>query len=51
MVAGPPFNLNPPSNCSALGAKRKQPIPTTEDIKSWFDALDLDDYVSFGGKA
>ncbi len=22
-----------------------------EDIKSWFDALDLDDYVSFGGKA
>ncbi len=21
-----------------------------EDIKSWFDALDLDDYVSFGGK-
>ena len=24
---------------------------TREDIKSWFDALDLDDYVSFGGKA
>jgi hypothetical protein len=23
---------------------------TREDIKSWFDALDLDDYVSFGGK-
>jgi len=22
-----------------------------EDIKSWFDALDLDDHVSFGGKA
>jgi hypothetical protein len=22
-----------------------------EDIKTWFDALDLDDYVSFGGKA
>jgi hypothetical protein len=22
-----------------------------EDIKSWFDALDLDDFVSFGGKA
>jgi hypothetical protein len=23
---------------------------TREDIKSWFDALDLDDFVSFGGK-
>ena len=23
---------------------------TREDIKSWFDALDLDDYVSFGGR-
>jgi hypothetical protein len=23
---------------------------TREDIKSWFDALDLDDYASFGGK-
>jgi Domain of unknown function (DUF5069) len=23
---------------------------TREDVKSWFDALDLDDYVSFGGK-
>jgi len=24
---------------------------TREDIKSWFDALDLDDFVSFGGNA
>jgi hypothetical protein len=23
---------------------------TREDIKPWFDALDLDDYVSFDGK-
>lgn len=23
---------------------------TREDIKTWFDLLDLDDYVSFGGK-
>lgn len=22
-----------------------------EDIKTWFDALDLDDYISFGGQA
>jgi hypothetical protein len=24
---------------------------TREDIKTWMDILDLDDYVSFGGKA
>ena len=24
---------------------------TREDVKTWFDYLDLDDYVSFGGKA
>ncbi len=24
--------------------------PKREDIASWFDLLDLDDYVSFGGK-
>jgi uncharacterized protein DUF5069 len=24
---------------------------TREDIKTWFDVTDLDDYVSFGGKA
>jgi hypothetical protein len=28
-----------------------QHTKTREDIKSWFDALDLDDFVSFGGKA
>jgi hypothetical protein len=25
--------------------------PEREDIATWFDLLDLDDYVSFGGKA
>jgi len=25
--------------------------PNREDIGTWFDMLDLDDYVSFGGKA
>jgi hypothetical protein len=25
--------------------------PKREDITTWFDMLDLDDYVSFGGKA
>jgi len=29
----------------------KQVGPNREDISSWADLLDLDDYVSFGGKA
>ena len=24
---------------------------TREDVKTWFDYLDLDDHVTFGGKA
>jgi len=24
---------------------------TREDIKTWFEAIELDDYASFGGKA
>ena len=29
----------------------KKSGPNREDIITWFDLLDLDDYVSFGGKA
>jgi len=29
----------------------KQAAPKRVDISSWFDLLDVDDYVSFGGKA
>ena len=29
----------------------KQFTTVREDIRSWFDVLDVDDYVSFGGKA
>lgn len=29
----------------------KQAGPKREDISTWFDLLDLDDFVSFGGKA
>ncbi len=29
----------------------KQAAPEREDIATWFDLLDVDDYVSFGGKA
>jgi hypothetical protein len=28
-----------------------QTAPKREDIATWFDLLDVDDYVSFGGKA
>lgn len=29
----------------------KQVAPNREDIHNWFELLDVDDYVSFGGKA
>lgn len=29
----------------------KKTAPHREDIATWFDLLDVDDYVSFGGKA
>jgi hypothetical protein len=44
----------PDSNAESLASFAEyigQHSKTREDIKSWFDALDLDDYVSFGGKA
>lgn len=31
--------------------KTRKLAPFREDIVTWFDLLDLDDYVSFGGKA
>jgi len=34
-----------------LNGIHKQAGPNREDIATWFDVLDLDDYVSFGGKA
>ena len=43
----------PDSDAESLETFREyvgQHSKTREDIKSWFDALDLDDYVSFGGK-
>lgn len=29
----------------------KKSAPNREDIQTWFDLLDVDDFVSFGGKA
>jgi hypothetical protein len=29
----------------------KKVAPKREDVRTWFDLLDVDDYVSFGGKA
>ena len=33
-----------------FAAEVKKYSPTREDINTWFDLLDLDDYCSFGGK-
>jgi hypothetical protein len=33
-----------------FGELHKKCAPKREDIATWFDLLDLDDYVSFGGK-
>jgi hypothetical protein len=44
----------PDSDADTLSAFAEyvgQHSKTREDIKTWFDALDLDDFVSFGGKA
>jgi hypothetical protein len=30
---------------------QKKIAPNREDIGAWFDLLDVDDYVTFGGKA
>ena len=34
-----------------LNEIHKKGAPGREDIVTWFDVLDMDDYVSFGGKA
>ena len=34
-----------------LNELHKAGAPAREDIVTWFDVLDMDDYVSFGGKA
>jgi hypothetical protein len=34
-----------------LNELHKKGAPNREDIISWFDVLDMDDFVSFGGKA
>lgn len=34
-----------------FNTKHKEYGSQREDIATWFDLLDLDDYVSFGGKA
>ena len=43
-----------PDNCDSreyLNGLHKAGAPNREDIVTWFDVLDMDDYVSFGGKA
>jgi hypothetical protein len=53
-VAAPDLTKGPPrSGLCRLGGYAILPrmIDKGRDIKSWADLLDLDDYVSFGGKA
>jgi hypothetical protein len=46
-------NLAPdnPDSREYFNGLHKAAAPNRKDITSWFDVLDLDDYVSFGGKA
>ena len=39
------------NRASISTASTKPAAPKREDIATWFDVLDVDDYVSFGGKA
>lgn len=45
-------NLAPdnPDSREYFNGLHKAAAPNRKDITSWFDVLDLDDYVSFGGK-
>jgi Domain of unknown function (DUF5069) len=40
-----------PKSREHFNEMHKAAAPKRTDIASWFDVLDLDDYVSFGGKA
>lgn len=40
-----------PDGREYLNELHKQGAPNRQDIITWFDVLDLDDYASFGGKA
>ena len=40
-----------PEGREYLNGIHSKAAPKREDISSWFEVLDVDDYVSFGGKA
>ncbi len=40
-----------PESRKHFNAIHEQVAPTRDDIMTWFDLLDVDDYVSFGAKA
>jgi hypothetical protein len=42
---------NNPDGREYLNELHKNGAPNREDIATWFDVLDMDDFVSFGGKA
>jgi hypothetical protein len=40
-----------PKRLSFLPNMSENSARTREDIKTWFEAIELDDYLRFGGKA
>jgi len=42
---------NDPESRDYFNGLHTKTAPKREDIATWFDLLDVDDYVSFGGKA
>jgi hypothetical protein len=42
---------NSPDSREYLNSLHKAGAPNREDIVSWFDVLDMDDFASYGGKA
>lgn len=42
---------NNPDGRDYLNAEHKRIAPDRTDVVTWFDLLDLDDYVTYGGKA
>ena len=51
---GPPSSNNallPPRNVACFNQVHPSIGPRREDVSSWMDLLDLEDFVSFGGKS
>jgi len=50
-LSGLTDTLPPPHRISFYEDRHLSNFPSRDDIAGWFDLLDVDDFVSFGGKA